>query len=69
MPMVEFAINSAISSSSSFVPFELNCSYVSSMNPGAQLERSSIPGVKHFVHKALQNLIKAHDAIIKSRVC
>jgi hypothetical protein len=66
---VEFAINSTISNSLGFALFELNCSYVPSSNPGTQLEHSSIPGVKHFLNKALQNLSKAHDAIIESRVC
>ena len=38
------------------------------MNPGIRPEPTSIPGVKHFVEKALQNLSEAHDAIIDSRV-
>ena len=69
VPLVEFAINSTISNSSGFIPFELNCGYVPSLNPGAQPEHSSIPRVKHFMNKALWNLSEAHDAIIESRVC
>jgi Integrase zinc binding domain len=67
VPMTEFAINSAVSSSSGFVPFELNSGYIPSINPGARPEPSAVPGVKHFVNKALQNLADAHDAIIESR--
>jgi len=68
IPMVEFALNSAISSSSGFAPFELNYGYMPSLNPGLTLEPGGVPGVKHFVAHVLQNLADAHNAIIKSRV-
>ena len=68
VPMVEFALNSAISSSSGFAPFELTYGYVPTMSPGMIPESNSVPGVKHFVARALTNLSEAHDAIIKSRV-
>ena len=67
-PMVEFALNSAISGSSGFAPFELTYGYRPNMNPGITPEPSSTPGVKHFVTRALRNLADAHDAIIESRV-
>ena len=67
-PMVEFALNSAISSSSGFAPFELNYGYSPTINPGFTPELSAVPGVKHFVSRALQNLADAHDSIIESRV-
>lgn len=68
VPMVEFTLNSAISSSSRFAPFKLTYGYCPSMNLGIMPELSSTLGVKHFVMWALQNLADAHDAIIKSRV-
>jgi hypothetical protein len=68
IPMVEFALNSAISSSSGFAPFELNYGYTPVVNPGLVPEPCSVPGVKHFVARALRNLADAHDAIIESRV-
>jgi hypothetical protein len=68
VPMVEFALNSAISNSSGFAPFELTYRYHPSMNPGIMPEPSSTLEVKHFVTQALQNLADAHDAIIESRV-
>jgi len=66
IPMVEFALNSAISNSSGFAPFELNYGYMPSMNPGVTPEPSKIPGVKYFITRAMQNLADAHDAIIES---
>jgi hypothetical protein len=66
--MVEFALNSAISTSSGFAPFELNYGYMPSVNPGIAPEPRDMPGVKQFVTRALQNLADAHDAIIESRV-
>ena len=69
IPMVEFALNSAISSLSGFALFELNYGYMPSLNPGLTLEPGGVPGVKHFVAHTLQNLVDAHNAIIESRVC
>ena len=66
--MVEFTLNSAISSSSGFAPFELNYGYVPILNPGMAPESSTVPGVKHFVACTLRNLSQVHDAIIESRV-
>ena len=68
VPLVEFALNSAISSSSGFAPFDLNYGYMPHINPGIVPEPIGIPGVKHFVARALRNLADAHDAIIESRV-
>ena len=66
IPMVEFTLNSAISNSSGFAPFELNYGYMPSMNLGIIPEPSKIPGVKYFVTCAMQNLADAHNAIIES---
>jgi len=68
IPMVEFALNSAISTSSGFTPFELNYGYVPSINPGMTLESTAVPGVKHFVMHALRNLSQVHNTIIESQV-
>ena len=68
IPMTEFALNSAISSSSGFTLFELNYGYPPSVSPGFILEPGTMPGVKHFVTRALWNLSDTHDAIIESRV-
>ena len=68
VPMVEFALNSAVSSSSGFAPFDLNYGYMPHINPGVVPEPIRMPGVNHFVSRALRNLADAHDAIIESRV-
>lgn len=64
--MVEFTLNSAISTSSGFAPFKLNYRYMPNMNPGVTPDTSSAPGIRHFIQRALQNLADAHDAIIES---
>jgi len=68
IPMVEFMLNSAISSLSGFTPFKLNYRYMPSLNPGLALEPSGVPGIKHFIACTLQNLADVYDAIIESRV-
>ena len=49
IPMVEFTLNSAISTSSGFATFELSYGYVPSINPGIIPESSAVPSVKYFV--------------------
>ena len=69
VPLTEFAINSAVSSSTGFAPFELNYGYLPSVNTQVQLESSSAPrGIKAFVDNAVNSLSQAHDAIITNRV-
>ena len=53
IPMVEFALNSAISTSSGFAPFELNYGYTPSINLGITPGLSVVPGIKHFITCAL----------------
>src|ERR1700676_1452144 len=68
LPLVEFAINSNISSSSGFAPFELNYGHMPTLIGGITPIENAKPGVKRFVNQAIRNLEMAHDAIIKSRV-
>jgi hypothetical protein len=49
LPMVEFTLNSAISNSSGFAPFELNYGYTPSLNPGIIPEPTTMSGVKTFI--------------------
>jgi len=53
IPMVEFALNSAISSSSGFAPFELNYRYTPSVNLGIVPELHAVPSVRHFAKHTL----------------
>ena len=66
--LTEFAINSNISSSTGFAPFELNYGYMPSLIGGIMPFKNAKPGIKRFVNQALTNLGMAHDAIIESRV-
>lgn len=66
-PMVEFAINSSISATTGFAPFELNYGYLPAMGITG-LEYTKFPGVRAFAQQAQWNIIAAHDAIIEQRV-
>jgi hypothetical protein len=69
IPMTEFAINSAVSSSTGFAPFELNYGYMPSMITSVPEELVKAPkGVREFVETAMANVAAAHDAVIESRV-
>lgn len=65
--MVEFAINSSISETTKYAPFELNQGYLPRiMNKIGQNEH--VPkGIREFANNALMNLASAHDAIIEAR--
>ncbi|TFY79051.1 hypothetical protein EWM64_g4965 [Hericium alpestre] len=65
IPMVEFMLNSTVSSSSGFAPFKLNYGYMPTL--GKQ-PVATIPykGVKAFAERAHAYLNAAHDAIIES---
>ena len=65
--MVEFAINSSISESTDYAPFELAGGYMPSMIKEIRGDENFAQGVKSFALAALQNLADAHDAIIKAR--
>ena len=69
VPMVEYTLNSSISSSTGFVPFKLNYGYMPVVMSRMDKRVTSLPpGVKTFVQQALENLAMVHDAIIESRV-
>jgi len=69
VPMVEFAINSSVSGSTGFTPFELTYGYMPRM---AQLKHESAPkmvsGIQGFIRQAWDNLAMALDAIIENHV-
>jgi len=66
--MMEFAINSSISESTGFAPFELDGTYMPRMIHQFPESNTAPLGVRTFAQQALQNLAAAHDAIIVSRV-
>src|ERR1700720_193450 len=68
LPIVEFAINSNISSSTGFTPFELNYGYLPTYISEITPTENAKPGVHKLITQAINNLEEAHDAIIESRV-
>ena len=61
--MIEFAINSSISATTGYSPFELNYGYMPSIIQEIQQEEAIAKGIKMFTATALQNLTEAHNAI------
>ena len=69
VPLVEFAINSSVSKSTGFAPFELNSGFLPRMTQKLPSDSDEVPaGVRQFAERALDNLVKAHDALVDSRV-
>ncbi|KXN92812.1 hypothetical protein AN958_05703, partial [Leucoagaricus sp. SymC.cos] len=66
--LAKFAINSSISASTGYAPFELNGGYMPSMIKEVRDDNSPPQGIKKFANVALANLAAAHDVIIKARV-
>ena len=66
LPAVEFAINSARSSTTGFSPFQLN--YGRNPSPMIWRGEDEFPGVRMFADRMKMAIMSAHDAIIASRV-
>ena len=66
--MVEFAINSSVSETTGYAPFELHGGYMPAMIKEIKKNEVFAQGVKTFATNALANVADAHDAIIEARV-
>jgi hypothetical protein len=66
--LTEFTINSSISGTTKYTPFELNSRYMPSMIHEIQSDDIIPKGIREFARQALQNLADAHNAIIKAWV-
>ena len=66
IPLVEFTMNSNLSSSTSFTPFKLNYGFMPTLISGITPMEKVKSRVQKFVNQAIVNLKTAHDAIIKS---
>ena len=62
-PMVEFAMNSNVSSTTGFAPFELSQGYMPQMGIPTMVD-THFRGVKQLAEQARSNLLAAHDAIL-----
>ena len=63
--MVEFAMNSNVSSMTGFAPFELNQGYMPRMGIPTTTD-THFWGVQQFTEQARSNLLAAHDAILEN---
>ena len=66
-PMVEFVLNSSVSASTGYAPFELNYGYIPQLGQHLNADTKFV-GVRQFTEQALWNITAAHDAIIAARV-
>ena len=66
-PIIEFALNSSISSSMGYAPFALNYGFIPQLGQRLGTDTKFV-GVKQFAQQAQLNLMMAHDAIIESCV-
>ena len=66
LPAIEFAMNSARSSTTGFTPFYLN--YGRNPSPMIWKGEEVYPGVRQFAENMKEAIMSAHDAIIASRV-
>ncbi|KXN87195.1 hypothetical protein AN958_09067 [Leucoagaricus sp. SymC.cos] len=66
--LTEFVINSSISASTGYAPFELNGGYMPSMIKEVRGDNSLPQGIKKFTEAALINMAAVYDVIIESRV-
>jgi hypothetical protein len=67
-PLTEFAINSSISESTGFAPFELNYTRMPEMMGHIDKNLGENDGVTKFVEQAIQNVHDAFDSILMHRV-
>ena len=68
IPMVEFAMNSAVSATTGFAPFEVNYGWTPTMITEIDIKDVKFRGVQQFAEQALETIDAVHDAIVASRV-
>ena len=66
-PMVEFALNSSVSATTGFAPFELNQGYMPQIGM-LTLFDTTFKGVKQFTLQAKWDLMAAHNMIIANHI-
>jgi hypothetical protein len=64
--MVEFAINSSVSATTGYLPFELKGGYMPNMMKEFWGTETMSKGIKEFAAQALMNVATAHNAIIEA---
>ena len=66
-PMVEFVLNSSVSTTLGFTPFELNQGYMPQIGMLTSFD-TTFKGVKQFMLQAKWDLMAAHDTIITNHI-
>ena len=66
-PMVEFALNSSVSTTTGFALFKLNQGYMPQIRMSTSFD-TTFKGVKQFALQAKWDLMAAHDAIIVNHI-
>ena len=66
-PMVEFTMNSNVSSTTGFAPFELSQGYMPRTGIPTMVD-THFRGVKQFAEQARSNLLAAHNTILENRI-
>ena len=66
LPAIEFAIDSARSSTTDFSPFQLN--YERNPSPMIWKGQDEFPGVRRFAERVKVAIVSAHDSIIAARI-
>jgi hypothetical protein len=66
-PIVELALNSNVSTTTGFAPFELNHGYMPRIDLPVNTD-TTFKGVSQFAQQAQWSLMAAHDAILEHRV-
>jgi hypothetical protein len=67
-PLIEFAINSSIGSTTGLAPFKINCRYMPVIMTELRDADKVPPGVQMFAQQALCNMAVAHDMLIEAQV-
>jgi hypothetical protein len=67
-PLIEFAINSSINSTTGLAPFEINNRYMPIMMKEVKDNERTPPGVRSFTQNAIRNMAIAHNTLIEVRV-
>jgi hypothetical protein len=67
-PLIEFAINSSINSTTGLAPFEINNRYMPIMMKEVKDNERTPLGVRSFTQNAIRNMAIAHNTLIEARV-
>src|SRR6266481_2517866 len=66
-PMVKFTLNSHVSATTGYAPFELNYRYIPQLGQCISTD-TKFASVRQFAQQALSNLMMAHNTIIEACV-